>query len=530
MNLSLIIPLYNSNYIEKQLLSIRNLEKSNIILDIIFIDDWSEENYTIKYNKIFNDFINLDIKYYYLWNKNWRNRVSESRNIWSKLAKSNNLIFIDQETILEKKYLINISKYIDLDKVILWQSLWYNNLEKSLGEKDIDFFMGIWYINKDNFRDFRFDFYKEKQEKNRIWEFFWASNFFIKKEIFNKIWWFDYSLDSYWDEDVEFWYRLYRSWFEIIFDENLKVLNLSEKLYKFPYKFLEKNKINSLSQNWLKNYEKHKTYEYKKYILDRFNNLDLDFKQSINHNFSKNILNHNFYENWNKTIFFRIDDIKNMSENFLKLLNIFKIYNFPIILWIEPWNIDIKTIEFLNKFKNEYNFIDIVQHWLKHINYSDGKFDYEFWKNRNFDEQFKDIEEWYVFMNKNFWENFVKAFIPPYNNYDINTEKILWNIWFQIVSSGFPNYQYNQEISLIQIHFFLDIIKDYKLLEYKTFEEIILELNYFINKNNFCWIILHPQYFNEYNLKLLIKIMEYIKYKNFNMENFSTFLQKYSNE
>jgi hypothetical protein len=71
-------------------------------------------------------------------------------------------------------------------------------------------------------------------------------------------------------------------------------LNLSQKLYKTPFTFLEYDKINSLSYNWLNNVKKH-SKEYKKYVFDRFRHLNFKEKTKTNEMFQKEILNSNFY-------------------------------------------------------------------------------------------------------------------------------------------------------------------------------------------------------------------------------------------
>lgn len=293
MNFSLIIPLYNSNYIDTQIKSILNLKLNWFFLEVIFVDDGSDVFYQEKYKKtlINVDNKNIEFKIKILWNKNWKNRVCEARNKWASLAKYKNLIFIDQETILSCNYLINLKKSLKNNNVIIWPYFWYNNLKKSFNKEDVNFFIKNWFLNKENFQDFRINFYKEKQKNWRIWEFFAASNFFIKKDIFEKVWWFDEKIITWWDEDVEFWYRLYKSWYKIIFDNTIWVLNLSEKLYKSPFKILELSKIESLSNNWLINYKKHNNYEYKRYILDRFNNFDNEEKPKVSLDFKSKFLN-----------------------------------------------------------------------------------------------------------------------------------------------------------------------------------------------------------------------------------------------
>lgn len=291
MLFTIIIPLYNSNYTKKQIKSIYSLDLSdNIFVDIFFVDDGSSEEYKKIYLKNFqikkiNN--NININYIELWEKKWENRVSKARNLWAKLSKSDNLIFIDQDTILYKDYIKNLIKIINNNDIIIWSYLWYNNFEKNLNNIDINFFIDNWYINKKNFDDFRINFYKDKTKKWRIWEFFAASNFFIKKDIFDKIWWFDEQIITWGDEDVEFWYRLFKSWFNIVFNPDYKVLNLSEKLYTKKPSIIENNKVFYLSNNWLKNLKKHNSNQYLNYVLDRYNNLNIEHKNLVSNKFKK---------------------------------------------------------------------------------------------------------------------------------------------------------------------------------------------------------------------------------------------------
>ncbi|MDR2640967.1 MAG: glycosyltransferase [Candidatus Peribacteria bacterium] len=64
--INLIIPIYNSDYIQKQLFSIQNLEKVDYKLEIVYIDDGSSKKYKEKYKNLFNNFSNLNIVYHSL--------------------------------------------------------------------------------------------------------------------------------------------------------------------------------------------------------------------------------------------------------------------------------------------------------------------------------------------------------------------------------------------------------------------------------------------------------------------------------
>ena len=438
MFFTIIIPLYNSNYINIQIKSIYSLILDNIKLEIIFIDDWSDEKYKILYEKniyFLKELKKINIKYIDLWPKYWKNRVCLARNIWARKAIWENIIFIDQDTILHKnyiKYLIDYLKNNNNSNILIWPYYWYNNFQKNISKEDIDFYIENWYISKNNFKDFRIDFYKEKQENNRIWEFFWASNFFIKKEIYENSLGFDDNITTWWDEDVEFWYRLYKSWYKIIFDENFWVLNLSKKLYSFPYKILEENKIESLSENWLKNYEKHKNYEYKRYIFDRFNNLELNLKIKISPNLKNNFLNKKniliHAINWiwlghiKRTVLIakeliKLDEIweiifvSNSSNPFLIESEWFKVEKLEY--WIEDTLKDIsfdtyenKNFKKINKIINENN-IDIIIY--------DTYFIKNLVLNRKDLKHFlilRDSEIDYLNSIKDYLPNFRKIFIP----------------------------------------------------------------------------------------------------------------------
>lgn len=529
---TLIIPLYNHNYINIQIKSIYSLLLNNIDLEVIFVDDWSNEKYRKIYDKFLSKILvkNIIFRYRYLWDKNNKNRVCLARNVWVKLSKSDNLVFIDQDTILHKNYFNDLISLINKKDIIIWPYYWYNNLKKSLKDNDIEYYIQNWYINKNNFEDFRIDFYKEKQENWRIWEFFAASNFFIKKEVYLKIWWFDESITTWWDEDVEFWYRLYKNWFNIKFYENLKVLNISDKLYIEPFLMLENSKIKDLTKNFLLNYNKHwKSYEYKRYIIDRFNHINYDYKLNTSEDFQKEILFHEFYKTKSKNIiFFRLDDVKELSEDFKKIIKIFINYKIPLVLAVEPWNIDKQIVAYINIIKNKYpDLIDIVQHGYKHIKYQQDWYKYEFWELRDYNNQLSDIRNWLRIMEKNFWDNFLKAFVPPYNNINLDTEEILGDLEFNIFSSGYPygNYFWNKNI--ISIPFFVDIINNYDTLSFKSENYLYNELNNYLFRDWFAWIMLHPQFFNDNTFILLVKILKYLKNIDINFYSFSLFHKNY---
>ncbi len=285
MLFSLIIPLYNADYIDIQIKSIYSLCLDSVEeLDVVFVDDGSSDEYKILCKENIERLRGkekVEVKYVDLWEKNGKNRVCLARNLWVKEVKSDNLVFIDQDTVLYRNYFKDLEAFTKWKDVVIWPYLWYNNLKKNIESTDIDNFIENWYIDKENFEDFRMNFYEEKQEQWRIWEFFAASNLFMKKGVFEDVWGFDEDIVSWGDEDVEFWYRVFKKWYNIDFVGESRVLNLSDKLYREPYNILEKDKVGTLGDNWLRNLKKHKTEEYLRYVLDRYNHLDEDWKDEV---------------------------------------------------------------------------------------------------------------------------------------------------------------------------------------------------------------------------------------------------------
>lgn len=521
---SIIIPLYNSNYIDIQIKSINSLELVNVWLEIIFIDDWSSAFYIRKYKQELKKIKNqISYKYFSLWEKKWRNRVCEARNYWVNKSLSKNIIFIDQDTILHKNYMIDLLN-IKQD-IVLGQSLWYNNFIKKITKIDIENFILNWSINKLWFDDFRKDFISKKE----LWTMFWASNLFITKEKFINIWWFDEKIINWGDEDVDFGYRLFKKWDKISFINDLKVLNLSEKLYNLPYNIIENSKIKNLTKNFIYNYNKHwKSRDYKEYILDRFYNFDFLWKKSIWTIFFEEILKTNFYKKNHKLIFFRLDDINKLNSNFKKLISILIYYKVPFVLWIEPKNIDKNIIEYIKKIKKQYwNLFDIAQHWYNHNSYSNWKFDYEFWKNRSYQEQKIDINNWLNIIEKKFWKQKLKIFIPPFNNINYNTEKILEELDFNIFSSWYPYKNYCWSNDIISIPWYVDIIKNYKQLTYKSKKELFTEVDFYLKRDWFANIILHPNLLDDDSFNLIVLLIQFLKIKKLNFSNFSQFYQEY---
>lgn len=277
---SCIIPVYNSSHLDIQINNLKSLSffhGNNI--EYIFVNDGSDDDFIQQLQiKIKDDarfsLVSLPPQH------EKQNRVTQARNLWAQHARWEVLFFIDQDTLVSQKY-IETFQTLSLwrKEVFLWPYYGYNNHKKILSPEIIEEYLTTWEIPQKQFIDFRVGIPQMLQQEE-IWKFFCASNLLIRRDDFLGSGWFDELITTWWDEDVEFWYRVSQK-YKITFQEHLTVLNLSEKLYNNPYNILEDIHISSLFENILRNFEKHKTKEYLSYLLERYNWLSQQQKLSI---------------------------------------------------------------------------------------------------------------------------------------------------------------------------------------------------------------------------------------------------------
>ena len=268
---------------ELQMKSIWSLVRQSTNFEIIYVDDGSNQWYRDIYKNTLSRIplkIQEKISIYSLpWKKNQKNRVCQARNLWAQMARNNFLIFIDQETLINPYSIKNLETKVS-KTVLFWPYYGYNNQKKELSSLIIKEFFQTWNISSPLFSDFRIG-NKNLFESKKNWQYFCGSNFFIQKDIYFSVWGFDETIESWWDEDVEFWFRLYKSGADLKFCANIGVLNLSKKLYSFPYNILEEKDVDSLSKNCFRNIKKHSEKEYGSYVKDRFEYISEAYKKNI---------------------------------------------------------------------------------------------------------------------------------------------------------------------------------------------------------------------------------------------------------
>jgi anaerobic magnesium-protoporphyrin IX monomethyl ester cyclase len=225
-----------------------------------------------------------------------------------------------------------------------------------------------------------------------------------------------------------------------------------------------------------------------------------------------NIFNENNHKLEKKVIFFRDDDVSELTSKLKRLIGIFIEEKVPVSLEVIPKKLTNETVDYLLNLKKKYPYlIDINQHGYSHKNNNDQTNEelYEFGKNRSYEEQFNDIKEGKKIMEKKFGKNFSLIFTPPFNEYDENTVTALQELKFKAISadnSGFITKGIKTANSSI------DLIESYSpKIMFHTKDNIKLQLEIAINKLDYTGILLHHEFFGEEQFEFLHSLIKYIK-------------------
>jgi len=135
-----------------------------------------------------------------------------------------------------------------------------------------------------------------------------------------------------------------------------------------------------------------------------------------------------------KQIYFRDDDVAELSANVKNFNEIAIRHNIPINYAVIPGKITDRAIAFLNKqIEKHPHLVSVSQHGYMHENH--GSFPkYEFGKSRSLEQQFRDIKKGKEIMDSNF--NHTHIFVAPFNAFDQNTIPCLKKLGFKGISAG----------------------------------------------------------------------------------------------
>lgn len=194
------------NRLPKAIPSIISQNYDNI--EILFLDNWSTDK-SLDYISQFKEIkaIKSDTN---LWISGWRNKLV-------KVAKWEYLLFLDNDVeLIEKNFLSELlDGYKSLNEKNIWVLFPIVRMEHDTIGCEI--WLSFTRLQKVKFSDVYKRWYIM-----RPW-FLWTI-FFIKKTIFQRLWWFDekypFNID---DNDLSM--RLYNMWYTIYVDTNLYVIH-----------------------------------------------------------------------------------------------------------------------------------------------------------------------------------------------------------------------------------------------------------------------------------------------------------------
>jgi glycosyltransferase involved in cell wall biosynthesis len=303
-NISIIIPTYNR--INSLLTVLKKLENQDFnkkfwwTFEIIIINDWSEDWTQEILEKYKKNNLNKKFELKILLQENKKQWTA--RNLWVKNANSNLILFLQDDIFPEKNL---ISKHYKFHKknpreeiVLIWKTIWLKEFIDSKNKKFYEFLDWSWK----NFSQkifqlffkaplFNYNLLKNNLEidsENNFFHFY-TNNLSIKKDFYLKNWWFNEQFNSYWWEDIEFWYRLHKQNMKLFFLEvakaehnhkyNLeKFLDREKKVSENLEKFLE------IQPQLKKNFNKNK--KFKKIFYNIFcSKIFLKFFKILNKNF-----------------------------------------------------------------------------------------------------------------------------------------------------------------------------------------------------------------------------------------------------
>lgn len=270
---SVIIPTFNRKEIlHHSIQALLNQDYPKDNYEIIIVDDGSNDGTKDTVEKYIQK--NKNIKYIFQENKGFR--VSKARNLGGDNAKGEILIFLNDDIIALSNLISNHVKALSNKSDVV---LGYTSGYFTESGYDVNDLSNIKKIKKD-FRDHIFSNPKLNNSifNKNIWSYFVATNFSIRKQIFNKNK-FNESFVGWGGEDEDFGYRLVGSGYRIIMDKKCIGLHIDHNKDKKIKEYTE-NKVIALVNNLIKLYKMYPNNEVKEYIKRRYDNLPAQFKDN----------------------------------------------------------------------------------------------------------------------------------------------------------------------------------------------------------------------------------------------------------
>jgi len=209
MKYSIIIPHINEWYLLDIMLDSIYNYCIHDSFEVIIVDDWSDDISHLDFVK--HHFLNDKIKLYL---EKWLG-LAKVKNFWASKADWEFLIFLDSHMYFRNNFLNQLDNIFDTneDIDIIQPIIWSITNKKIQGQiyRIKDFMLNSTWGNPliDD---------KLIETPNIAW---WAT--IIKKEVFDYVGWFNPNFKKWWAEDLEFSMRLWLSWYNCYFSNQLFV-------------------------------------------------------------------------------------------------------------------------------------------------------------------------------------------------------------------------------------------------------------------------------------------------------------------
>jgi peptidoglycan/xylan/chitin deacetylase (PgdA/CDA1 family) len=136
-------------------------------------------------------------------------------------------------------------------------------------------------------------------------------------------------------------------------------------------------------------------------------------------------------------VFLRDDDVACCDRRFSRFFSFCLKAGLPVVYGVIPKLLTKKTARFLYAQKKEHpRLFDIVQHGWRHAAFHRAGRRFEFGTGRSYARQKKDMTLGLDVMRSAFGGMATPAFIPPFNEYDLNTLKAAQNLGMKVFCVG----------------------------------------------------------------------------------------------
>jgi len=208
-------------------------------------------------------------------------------------------------------------------------------------------------------------------------------------------------------------------------------------------------------------------------------------------------------------VFFRNDDVYNLSKEFLLLDKLCAKYNLPMAYGVIPKKLTPDCAEYLNVEQHNRS-LEILQHGFEHKNHLSNGIKSEFPRERTREQQEKDILNGKKILDQ-YFQNKTYAFVPPFHNYDLKTLTIV-NKYFEVFSARgrSPNLNHWNFVNVpVDIHLnYFDEQGNYIL---HKLPEMMKEFKKACATNKVVGICLHHHTLTEQNISYFINFIHYVQ-------------------